>query len=358
MGHGNSKHHHHGHHSSSSSASASTTDTSSSSSSAATATTTTSVSDTTTDTTTPSTDTSSSSSTTTTTSSSSSSTTTSTATGGADSTGTPATAASTTSSTASPSTAGGDGTKEKKKDKDKKAAAAAKGAKKGVFWKPSAAPRPKKGESEENCPVCLTELIDYASAPPLPEGKKLEDCEPEEGVVQLTKCGHFFHEECIKPVVEKNHLKCPICSTHYGIMTGNQPHGTMHVRTDNSQRLPGYEKFGTIVVSYNFPSGTQGPEHYHPGEHYEGTQRTGYFPDSPEGKAVIKLLQKAWDRKLLFTIGMSITHGTENVVIWNGIHHKTTTSGGETNHGYPDPTYLARVTHELASFGVVADEEE
>ena len=42
----------------------------------------------------------------------------------------------------------------------------------------------------------------------------------------------------------------------------------------------------------------------------------------------IQLLQKAWDAKLIFTIGTSLTSGQHNVVVWNDIHHKTTTYSG------------------------------
>jgi deltex-like protein len=43
--------------------------------------------------------------------------------------------------------------------------------------------------------------------------------------------------------------------------------------------------------------------------------------------------------------------------VWNGIHHKTNTSGGSSNYGYPDTTYLNRVRIELADKGVVLESE-
>lgn len=45
-------------------------------------------------------------------------------------------------------------------------------------------------------------------------------------------------------------------------------------------------------------------------------------------------------------------------VIWNGVHHKTNTSGGSTHYGYPDNTYFGRVKEELASKGVLAVSRE
>ena len=147
---------------------------------------------------------------------------------------------------------------------------------------------------------------------------------------------------------------------------GNQPYGTMDVVVRFCQLsisillnfcpaqqyghtpLPGYPGCGTIVITYYIPDGTQGPQHPNPGQHYTGTRRTAFLPDNQEGREVLKvlvlyrisitvvtslsvqiqLLQKAWDAKLIFTIGTSHTSGKHNVVVWNDIHHKTSTYGG------------------------------
>ena len=44
------------------------------------------------------------------------------------------------------------------------------------------------------------------------------------------------------------------------------------------------------------------------------------------------------------------------MVCWNGIHHKTSPSGGTSSFGYPDPTYLKRVKDELALKGLKFDD--
>ena len=95
--------------------------------------------------------------------------------------------------------------------------------------------------------------------------------------------------------------------------------------------LPLYETFvdyGAIVINYHLPSGLQGPEHPNPGQYYEGTSRTAYLPDNREGREVLQLLRRAFDARLVFTIGTSNTTGRSNQVIWNDIHHKTSISGG------------------------------
>lgn len=177
--------------------------------------------------------------------------------------------------------------------------------------------------------------------------------EADRAIVHLSKCGkHYFHENCIAASFKPGYVSCPVCQTIYGIRTGTQPKGTMDVATGSS-RLPGYEKFGTITINYKFKDGIQEAHHPSPGAYYSGTSRTAYLPDSPEGKKVLKLLQTAFERRLVFTIGTSVTTGADNSVIWNGVHHKTSTGGGATNFGYPDETYLERVTDELSAKGVV-----
>ena len=61
---------------------------------------------------------------------------------------------------------------------------------------------------------------------------------------------------------------------------------------------------------------------------------------------------KAWERRLTFTIGTSVTTGQPDTVVWNEIHHKTERHGNHGGHGYPDPAYLDNVIAELSSQGV------
>ncbi len=83
-----------------------------------------------------------------------------------------------------------------------------------------------------------------------------------------------------------------------------------------------------------------------------GTARNTYLPDNAEGREILRLLKVAFDRRLTFTVGTSVTTGATNTVVWNGIHHKTNVAGGPTQYGYPDPTYFNRVKEELAAKGV------
>ena len=70
--------------------------------------------------------------------------------------------------------------------------------------------------------------------------------------------------------------------------------------------------------------------HPNPGKRYKALKRTAYLPNNAEGKEIYKLLRRAFDSKLIFTIGASRTTGKEDVITWNDIHHKTSVDGGPT----------------------------
>ena len=82
------------------------------------------------------------------------------------------------------------------------------------------------------------------------------------------------------------------------------------------------------------------------------------MPDTDEGREVLILLIKSFQRKHTFTVGDSVTTGRKDVVVWNSIHHKTNTSGGTLSFGYPDLTYFNRVKLELADKGVVLEHSD
>lgn len=186
-----------------------------------------------------------------------------------------------------------------------------------------------KDEKEDTCPVCIDTF----------KQKK------------TLKCKHEFCEECLEQSIKSIGPTCPICKDVFGVMEGDQPDGTMTWHTSPSP-LPGFYHFGTIEIHYDIPSGYQKANHPNPGQRYHGTQRTAYLPDTKEGNEVLMLLKKAFDQRLIFTVGTSRTSGMDNVVTWNDIHHKTSTHGGAEGYGYPDPGYLSRVKEELKAQGI------
>ncbi|XP_071337810.1 E3 ubiquitin-protein ligase DTX3L isoform X2 [Trachinotus anak] len=192
-------------------------------------------------------------------------------------------------------------------------------------------PSHSKDPEDESCPICMEPIVTA-------EKKTL-------------RCKHSFCRECLNTAFNYKPV-CPTCGELYGTLKGMQPDGGRMTVTKGSLSLPGYEAYGTITIHYYIPSGIQKEEHPNPGKPYEGVSRTAYLPDSSEGRRILDLLRRAFDQKLVFTVGRSTTSGRNNAVTWNDIHHKTSTHGGPTHYGYPDPDYLSRVRDELKVKGI------
>ncbi|KAJ4927480.1 hypothetical protein JOQ06_015207 [Pogonophryne albipinna] len=182
---------------------------------------------------------------------------------------------------------------------------------------------------EDNCSICLDTF----------KNKK-----------QL-KCKHEFCEACLEQSKASMGPTCPLCKDVFGMMEGDQPDGEMTTEK-TTFHLDGYPGCGTILINYNIPSGRQTAKHPHPGKYLSSCDRKAYLPDNKDGREVLHLLKKAFDQKLIFTVGTSRTSGMEDVVTWNDIHHKTNAFGGPHNFGYPDPHYLGRVREELKAKGI------
>ncbi|KAL3886374.1 hypothetical protein ACJMK2_026372 [Sinanodonta woodiana] len=144
----------------------------------------------------------------------------------------------------------------------------------------------------------------------------------------------------------------PASKMNEKVVTGNQPRGSMDVRIEKHLSLPGNEGCGTIVITYTFQSGIQTENHPNPKKPYTGTTRIAYLPDNDKGQKVLKLLKVAFERGLLFAVGVSQTTGVDNCIVWNGVQHKTSRHGGHLSFGYPDPDYLDTVLDQLAAKGV------
>jgi len=129
---------------------------------------------------------------------------------------------------------------------------------------------------------------------------------------RLAKCNkgstHMFHCACITKWLGQR-PQCPVCNAVCGVITGTQPPGEMKVRKATSS-LAGHEGHGTLVITYSFPSGIQSSSQPKPGHRYHGTEREAYLPDSPAGQQMLTMFQTAFDRRLIFTIGRSLTTGS------------------------------------------------
>ncbi|CAD5110741.1 DgyrCDS111 [Dimorphilus gyrociliatus] len=168
-------------------------------------------------------------------------------------------------------------------------------------------------------------------------------------------CGHMFCKSCVKKLKLRKITNCPTCRQTFQGLEGNQPPGKMFHKILKTS-LSGYESYDTICIVYEFESGTQTDEHPNPKHPYKGTIRYAYLPNSPEGQKLYKLLEQAFQQKLIFTIGNSSTTGKSNTITWNDIPHKTSMRGGPENYGYPDKGYLAKLLQELKLKGITDED--
>ncbi|KFM78488.1 Protein deltex-2, partial [Stegodyphus mimosarum] len=208
---------------------------------------------------------------------------------------------------------------------------------------------PLSDSSNQTCIICCEMLSNPSSY------------DGDSTVLKLQLCSHMYHKACLQAMYDSGpkdkYLQCPTCKKIHGEKCGIQPPGNMiyHVLPYS---LPGFPECDTIRIIYDIPSGVQGPEHPKPGKRYtaRGFPRHCYLPDNEIGRKVLRLLVKAWQRRLIFTVGRSSTTGEENTVTWNEIHHKTEFGCNRRGHGYPDPNYFSNILAELEAHGVTDDE--
>lgn len=213
--------------------------------------------------------------------------------------------------------------------------------------------RSRRSTSVDLSSLKMESIVKKGSTATIDDDDKCAICMDKIDNPKKLDCGHSFCEDCIKSAF-KYQKKCPSCGKIFGTLTGNQPDGTMLI-TESFSDVSGFRGCGSYVISYDFSSGIQSENHPNPGKRYQGTSRVAYLPRNAEGKEVSELLRKAFDAKLVFTIGKSTTTGRDNVVTWNDIHHKTSMLG---QYGYPDPTYFSRVKDELAAKGIISESKQ
>ncbi|XP_063364000.1 uncharacterized protein LOC134652769 [Cydia amplana] len=139
-------------------------------------------------------------------------------------------------------------------------------------------------------------------------------------------CQHMLHLHCLDSQLTQRPqepllIECLVCGRVYGregraAPQAEQPPGGMAWRLEPAA-LPGHD-CGSILVTYNFQSGRQGPRQPAPGAPYYavGFPRHSLLPDTPLGRQVLAALRTAWERRVLFTVATSLTTGREHVVAW------------------------------------------
>lgn len=204
--------------------------------------------------------------------------------------------------------------------------------------------------ADAQCSICMDALWD---------AKYTEDfrTQPEGTAHMPTRprvcADHVFHLGCLRTWL-KDKPSCPLCRQQLVVLTGYQPQteGSEMTVLRDPRPLPDHAGSGTLVVQFFVAAGVQDLDCPLPGEPFGALRFTTYLPDNPEGEEVVRLLRLAWNRRLLFRMGMNPATGRVDRLVLNGFELKTQRTGGFAGNGYPDPSYLSRLKSDLREVGV------
>ncbi|XP_011476222.1 uncharacterized protein LOC105354523 [Oryzias latipes] len=157
-----------------------------------------------------------------------------------------------------------------------------------------------------------------------------------------TKCGVIMCQKCL----EKYHTRCRVCPETD--LTPQNIQGKMKMSKLN-MKLPGYNQYGVIKVTYSIPDGFQGESHPSPGKPFRGGTFEAFFPNCDTVQQLLPRLHKAFKKGLTFTVKGK---ETDAKVDWNCIPHKTSLCEGKAKGGYPDSNYLTHLTETLERYGI------
>ncbi|XP_070703842.1 uncharacterized protein [Pempheris klunzingeri] len=164
-------------------------------------------------------------------------------------------------------------------------------------------------------------------------------CGASEKMMTRTKCGVAMCSQCLDTV----HVHCRVChETPRGIQ-GRMSSSRLPIS------LPGHSKDYAIKITYLIPDGIQGEGHPSPGKPFLGGGFEAFLPDCERTRKLLPRLEKAFRQGLTFTV----TGKDERArVSWDCIPHKISLQGGKSGNGYPDSTYLTRLSDVLTSHGI------
>ncbi|XP_076000272.1 uncharacterized protein LOC142993431 [Genypterus blacodes] len=161
--------------------------------------------------------------------------------------------------------------------------------------------------------------------------------------VSTTACGATACLKCL----DKGHVHCRVC--HKGESTQQQGIRGMMRWAKVPISLPGHGKDSVIKITYSISDGIQGAVHPSPGSPFKGGDFEAFMPDCELSRKLLPRLEKAFRMGLVFTV---VAKDASARVTWDCIPHKTSINGGKSGNGYPDSTYLTRLSEVLTSFQI------
>ncbi|KAJ8276909.1 hypothetical protein GJAV_G00069260 [Gymnothorax javanicus] len=137
-------------------------------------------------------------------------------------------------------------------------------------------------------------------------------------------CSHAFCADCLQTCVRKLGRQCPVCLKELKVL-GDQPEGQM-----TAKHVKDFLGKDCICITYSIPSALQMEAHPNPGKPFDGIQTESWLPGNGywkkgntwapvKGEEVLKLLEKAFEQKLIFTV--AATDGATDRVDFNDIPH-------------------------------------
>jgi len=191
--------------------------------------------------------------------------------------------------------------------------------------KPVIDPSTKKSVGVKNIP---DDSLSASSWTPYIDDGKLDEDYRNDKFYKLSTCQKTCPNHGVLAQTDLNNLlgmasaraaTCPFCNEAFKLKSEKKrpPYGTMTV-----------SKMGKFFeIEFMMKSGTAD------GQSYGSRNQWAYLPISEEGKLGLWLMVEGFKKGKLFTIGRSVTTGRFGIV-FGGMHMKTSTSGGLSNHGY------------------------
>jgi deltex-like protein len=192
---------------------------------------------------------------------------------------------------------------------------------------------------EATCSICLSKM----------------NSNEELSKINIPHCDHIFHRACIMESMKYSNPRCPICRKLISDEPqGSSPSGTMTISMSLYKFCSGFQSnsAGTIVINYLLHGGVQKEYHPNPGRNFTSISRRAFLPNNMDGRNLLLRLKYAFQRGLIFTVGVSMTTGEPDCITWSSIHHKTSMQGGVRTHGFPDNMYFTNCNQELDALGV------
>ena len=181
--------------------------------------------------------------------------------------------------------------------------------------------------------------------------------------LETIKCCHKkICEGCYKTAKEKS-VNCYNCGKIFDVEETSTlvqhkagPRGNMTVSIENYSTDHCEKKNciicnceSAILATFNMYEKRNGEKYYR--------DEIAYFPNNKYGLELLGIFKIAFDNNLLFKLENSVTTKKYGIV-FAGIHFKTQTLGGATEHAYPDHEYLKRIKMSAWNFSIPCVEHD